>query len=85
MQIKLVSFQLHLFKPGNAAVEGERSWHSAGQLIKNIWEQHSEDWLHRSAAYLTACEPFTGNHQHFQDCRYRSGSYTSTCVMCCSA
>ena len=32
---------------------------SAGQLIKTIWEQHSEDWLHRSAAYLTACEPFT--------------------------
>ena len=53
MQIKLVSFQLHLFKLGYAAVEGARSWH------KKIWEQHSEDWLHRSVAYLTACEPFT--------------------------
>ena len=26
MQIKLVSFQLHLFEPGYAAVEGARSW-----------------------------------------------------------
>ena len=32
------------------------------QLAKKLREQHSEEWLHRTAAYLTACEPFASSN-----------------------
>ena len=31
-------------------------------LSHRLREQHSEEWLHRTAAYLTACEPFASSH-----------------------